>query len=187
MCVFANSQNEVLNLTQLENTPGVTQLLQVVMTPKKIALVFEYKSSMSLRLFIRQSDLSFVQKLFLMKKLALALQNCHVRKVAHRDVKLSNVVIDNRMDVTLVDFGFSRRAGAAKCLDACDHCGTLLYMAPELVKLQLYDRGWLARPSCRLSNQKPFAPTFGRWEFSSFIFYSKSFPFSTKASTCCAR
>lgn len=52
----------------------------------------------------------------------------HGKNVAHRDIKLENVILDEEIQPKLIDFGFST------CLQAHQKvkifCGTPSYMAP---------------------------------------------------------
>lgn len=40
-----------------------------------------------------------------MKQIFNALEHIHAHSIAHRDVKLENVLISERMEITLIDFG----------------------------------------------------------------------------------
>ena len=73
-------------------------------------------------------------------QVAVAVDHVHAQRVIHRDLKASNVVLDARGRVKLVDFG------AAAVLESCDDerstlCGTPHAMAPEMIRRQKYGCG----------------------------------------------
>jgi len=55
----------------------------------------------------------------------------HARDILHRDFKLENVLIDKNEMIKLCDFGWCSAPGAN---DRFDICGTLEYMAPEVIR-----------------------------------------------------
>lgn len=78
-----------------------------------------------------------VEVVRLMRQLLAALAHMHAKGVAHRDIKIENILLDTvNEDVRLCDFGFATRE--KKCNEAC---GTLDYAAPEvlLAKRNSYD------------------------------------------------
>jgi serine/threonine protein kinase len=56
----------------------------------------------------------------------------HSQNIAHRDIKLENILIGANQKIKIIDFGFSvhihNKKQEIKLL-----CGTPCYMAPELV------------------------------------------------------
>ncbi|XP_071530513.1 uncharacterized protein [Panulirus ornatus] len=83
-------------------------------------------------------DLSHVRCVF--QQLVLALQYVHGRSVAHRDIKLENILVKSRprhphYHVSLCDFGLCHLGfGPAKTV-----CGTFYTMAPEVFMQNKYD------------------------------------------------
>lgn len=76
----------------------------------------------------------------LFRQLLQALQLCHTQGFAHRDIKLENVLFDDRFNLILSDFGFAVKCveeGKSIFLDTL--LGTPGYMAPELHAKVLYD------------------------------------------------
>lgn len=77
------------------------------------------------------------------KQVTLALNYLHENKVAHRDLKSENILLDEHHDVAkLSDFGFARvtvdtRTGRRLLSET--YCGTTGYIAPEILDGKPYD------------------------------------------------
>ena len=66
----------------------------------------------------------------------------HSQNIAHRDIKLENILIDTREKIKIVDFGFSINFNLKDYkLIKNSICGSPCYMAPELVSFdpKLFD------------------------------------------------
>ena len=60
----------------------------------------------------------------------------HQRNVTHRDIKLENIIIDNKDRIKLIDFGFCCLISNEVKLKV--FCGTPSYMCPEIVMKKEY-------------------------------------------------
>lgn len=69
-------------------------------------------------------------------QLVIAIEYMHIEKnIAHRDLKLDNIMVDNYNHIRLIDFGFSSPKIIMSTM-----CGSLPYCAPEILKSQNYTK-----------------------------------------------
>lgn len=72
----------------------------------------------------------------------MALNYLHMRNIAHRDVKLENVLMQtlnpSDLNLKLTDFGFAAEFTETEGFK--EWLGTPLYMAPEILKKKVYGK-----------------------------------------------
>lgn len=72
---------------------------------------------------------------FFMLQLLDTVEYLHNRKTVHRDLKLENILVDDKMNLKLLDFGFA----SVKSIDSLkSYRGTMTYMAPEIKEGKVY-------------------------------------------------
>lgn len=71
------------------------------------------------------------------RQLVLALEACHALNIFHRDIKPENILLNNHFQLKLADFGLSNYTVRPDALLQTS-CGSVTYMAPELVQQQPY-------------------------------------------------
>lgn len=82
----------------------------------------------------REGPLSPLELVDAAAQLAAGLDALHARGVLHRDVKSSNVLIDDRGQLVLTDFGLARGADSTQLTREGQLVGSLHYLAPELIE-----------------------------------------------------
>ena len=71
------------------------------------------------------------------KQIVSAIAYLHSKKIAHRDIKLENILINKHKQIKLIDFGFALKL--EKGGTSNQHLGTPAYLAPEIIKKTNYD------------------------------------------------
>lgn len=67
-------------------------------------------------------------------EVVLALEQLHQLGIIYRDIKLENILLDGDGHIVLSDFGLSKILTAENEYRAHSFCGTLEYMAPEIIR-----------------------------------------------------
>ena len=117
--------------------PHVTQLFEVLATENSIWLVTELCSGGELFDYLAEKGrLSEEETKKMFGQLCLATHYIHESGAVHRDLKLENVLLDDRCNVKIGDFGFTREFEHGRLLDT--FCGTTGYAAPEMLLGQKY-------------------------------------------------
>ena len=107
---------------------------------ENIYLVLQYISGRDLAKFFKQNPPNKNTIADVIYQIVRALRYCHHRGIIHRDMKLENVLIDQKLRIKLTDFGLC----AIKSDDDeyfFDEVGTARYTAPELLRKNGYNEG----------------------------------------------
>ncbi|CAO2601541.1 Sperm motility kinase Z [Lemmus lemmus] len=71
------------------------------------------------------------------RQVVSAVHFLHQRRIAHRDIKLENILVDAAGNAKLCDFGMAIEMKEGEMLE--EICGSLLYWAPEILARKPYD------------------------------------------------
>jgi hypothetical protein len=122
-------------LAELEH-PGLARVYDLDFDADRPYLVMEFVRGCHLEQYARQRRVTSVEAARLVAAAARALHVAHSRGVLHLDLKPRNILVDERGQPRLIDFGLAR------CENAWGHSvvmpvglfGTVAYMAPEQVR-----------------------------------------------------
>ncbi|KAL2475358.1 L-type lectin-domain containing receptor kinase VII.1 [Abeliophyllum distichum] len=106
-----------------------------------LILVYDYMKNGSLDKRVFECDesniLSWEERIRILKQVACGVLYLHdgwEAKVLHRDIKASNVLLDEEMNARLGDFGLARMHDHDKVAGTTRVVGTVGYLAPEMMK-----------------------------------------------------
>ncbi|KAK4268429.1 hypothetical protein QN277_025088 [Acacia crassicarpa] len=131
---------EAANMRRL-NHPHIVKLYEVLTTETKIFLVMELAKGGELSdILVNGGPFSQDQYRRWLQQLISAVQHCHSRGVFHRDLKPENLLLDEKLDIKVSDFGWSATTEDIRP-DGKFHtlCGTPAYMAPEMINREGYN------------------------------------------------
>lgn len=129
-------QTEINLLARMKHK-NITEFFRLFEDNKRVFIVMQLCGSLTLNVFCRQfpeKRLNEEQAYALFSQIAKGVKYMHDHNVAHRDLKLTNILIDNEYTVKIIDFGFACEANERHRM----YCGTPSYMAPEIVEKKLY-------------------------------------------------
>ncbi|XP_062179115.1 CBL-interacting protein kinase 25-like [Phragmites australis] len=123
--------------------PNVVRIHEVMASKTRIFVVMEFVGGGSLHGYlVHRSDrgVGEVVARRVFHQLVSALDYCHSLGVYHRDIKPENILVDDKGNIKVADFGLSSLADTAR-QDALLHtiCGTPMYIAPEVLARRGYD------------------------------------------------
>ncbi|CAO2150748.1 unnamed protein product [Urochloa humidicola] len=132
---------EIVSIGRLQNR-NLVQLLGYCRRKGELLLVYEYMPNGSLDKYLHNGNednsvLSWTQRFRIIKGIASGLLYLHEeweKVVVHRDIKASNVLLDDEMNGRLGDFGLARLYDHGVDPQTTHVVGTIGYLAPELAR-----------------------------------------------------
>ncbi|CAH1799748.1 unnamed protein product [Owenia fusiformis] len=115
------------------NHPFIVQLHYAFQTEGKLYLILQFLrggdlfTRLSKEVMFTEDDVKFY-----LAELALALNHLHSVGIVYRDLKPENILLDHEGHLKLTDFGLSKES-VFKDGKTYSFCGTVEYMAPEVV------------------------------------------------------
>lgn len=111
--------------------PGIVQVFEIGEHDGRPFMALEYCSGGSLEDKLRANPLPPKDAAVLVLKLAEAVQAAHESKVIHRDLKPGNVLLTERGEPKITDFGLAKRLDEGSTTRTGSVMGTPSYMPPE--------------------------------------------------------
>lgn len=134
---MSNKIQREIRLMKYFNHPNMIKLYQVLDTAQNIFVVMEYVPGGELYDLVKDSrgfQENVCRKYF--RQIIDGVEYCHQNLVCHRDLKLENILVDEKGQIKICDFGLSNFMKDGQFLKTS--CGSLFYAAPEILLAQNY-------------------------------------------------
>ncbi|SGZ50931.1 CIC11C00000000552 [Sungouiella intermedia] len=117
--------------------PHICRLYEMVPMTNHYYMLFEYvEGGQLLDYIVSHGSLNEKYARKFARGIALALDYCHRNNVVHRDLKIENIMINQKGDIKIIDFGLSNLYMPNHLLKT--YCGSLYFAAPELLSAKPY-------------------------------------------------
>lgn len=128
---------EIDSLMRLNN-PFIIRMYEYFRDDKALYIVLEYYENGSLQDLIKKNGpVRKPEFITYARQLLIALNACHAKSIAHRDIKPQNILIDRYGRMILADFGLSK--SMSMNIQKMDWAGSLPFMAPEMLAKGQWD------------------------------------------------
>lgn len=130
---------EVSVLKRLKH-PSILAFHQAFEDNKAVYIVTEFcpRGDLYTYLDTKSSALPEREALKYMRQLFSALHYMHSNGISHRDIKPENILLDQRGNIKLADFGLCHLRPPTGPVSTTHYCGTLQYAAPEIAASRPY-------------------------------------------------
>lgn len=129
-------QTEISILARMKHK-NIGEFHRLIEDHKRLFIVMQLCGTMTLNHFCRQFNgkrLNEEQAYAVFSQISVGVKYMHDHDVGHRDLKLTNILIDDEYTVKIIDFGFACEAREKHKM----YCGTPSYMAPEIIEKKMY-------------------------------------------------
>ncbi|XP_040610251.1 sperm motility kinase-like [Mesocricetus auratus] len=127
-----------LDILKTLDHPYIIKLFHVINTEDYTYMVLEHAAGGDLVSHIeRVGSLQEEEAQHIFTQLVCAVHYCHKNNIAHQDIKLDNMLLDDKGNIKLCDFGLATRVSPGQSTKG--FCGAIGYCAPELFSDKEYD------------------------------------------------
>uniref|UniRef100_A0A672PUK2 Serine/threonine-protein kinase BRSK2-like n=1 Tax=Sinocyclocheilus grahami TaxID=75366 RepID=A0A672PUK2_SINGR len=135
--VLMKVEREIAILKLIEH-PHVLKLHDVYENNKYLYLVLEHVSGGELfDYLVKKGRLTPKEARKFFRQIISALDFCHSHSICHRDLKPENLLLDERNNIRIADFGMASLQVGDRLLETS--CGSPHYACPEVIRGEKYD------------------------------------------------
>jgi serine/threonine protein kinase len=119
--------------------PNICTIHEIDEEGGKSFIAMEYVEGQSLKDRIEHAPLEIDEALNISMQVAEGLEEAHKKGIIHRDIKSANIMVTQKGQAKVMDFGLAKVKGATLLTREGTTLGTVAYMSPEQAKGQEVD------------------------------------------------
>ena len=111
--------------------PNICTIYEIDEIEGKTFIAMAYIKGQSLNDKVKAAPLGLEEALDIGMQVAQGLQEAHEKGVFHRDIKSSNIMVTDKGQAKIMDFGIAKLTGGTEITKPATFMGTVAYMSPE--------------------------------------------------------
>jgi len=119
--------------------PNICTIYEIDEVKGKTFIAMAYIKGQSLNYKIKSAPLRLEEALDIGMQAAQGLQEAHEKGVFHRDIKSSNIMVTDKGQAKIMDFGIAKLVGGTEITKPTTFMGTVAYMSPEQASAEPLD------------------------------------------------
>lgn len=129
-----------IKILKIMHHSNIIQLFSVIQSSTTIDLIMEYASGRELfEYIISKQHLSEIEACRFFQQIISGIEYLNKLRIVHRDIKPENLLLDEKNNIKIVDFGLSNVYSKGNMLLTA--CGSPCYAAPEMLVGKKYKPG----------------------------------------------
>ncbi|KAI5964119.1 SNF1 [Candida pseudojiufengensis] len=125
-----------ISYLRLLRHPHIIKLYDVIKSKDDIIMVIEFAGKELFDYIVQTGKMPEDEARRFFQQIIAAVEYCHRHKIVHRDLKPENLLLDDKLNVKIADFGLSNIMTDGNFLKTS--CGSPNYAAPEVISGKLY-------------------------------------------------
>ena len=126
-----------IQILKILRHPNIIQLYEIIEDEAKLYLITEFASGGELFDYIvAQQRVKEIEASKFFQQITDGIEYIHKLNIVHRDLKPENLLLDEKMNIKIVDFGLSNLYREGALLKTA--CGSPCYAAPEMIAGKKY-------------------------------------------------
>jgi len=119
--------------------PNICTVYEIEEYEGKTFIAMAYIGRQSLKKKIASGPLELEKALDIVIQVAEGLQEAHEKGIVHRDIKSANIMVTEKGQAKIMDFGLAKLAEGTKLTKTATIMGTVAYMSPEQARGEVVD------------------------------------------------